>query len=108
VKKPKNYSQKTRDAWLKKRRWPFHIAVIHPTGLWRISCGIYDDHGEGKTLNEAIDDAIRNDRSKKNGCCRTSTVVTEIPEAKARQMLRAIHAMEAALTYDGHHKRCCP
>lgn len=96
-KKP-TYSPRVRSAWLKKRRWPFQVAVFHPSGTWRISAGIYDTHGEGRTFEEAVDDAITNERHNKRGCCtQAHCVITEIPEAKARQMVRAATALLDAL-----------
>ncbi len=105
--KKKRYSQKVRSAWLAKRRWPFHVGVITPYHTWRISAGIYDTFGEGSTFEEAVDDAITNERLRKKGCCTTNVpLVTEITEPKARQMYRAIKAMEKMLT-DGCYRRIC-
>lgn len=104
-KKP-TYSPRVRAQWLKKRRWPFQISVICPTGSWRISAGIYDTFGEGPTFEAAVDDAITNERLRKRGCCSVAApVVTQIPETKSRQMLRAMDAMRKVLT-DGDYRRC--
>lgn len=105
--KNKVYSQNIRSAWLKRRNWPFQASVVQPRGWWRISAGIYDTFGEGATFEEAVDDAITNERLRKKGCCRTSIpVVTQITQPKAWQMLRAMEAMKKVLT-DGCYQRIC-
>lgn len=102
------YSQRVRSAWLRKRFWPFQVSVIHPTRRWRISSGVYDTFGEGATFEEAVDDAITNERLRKRGCAmRSQCVITEIPEPKARQMVRAAEAMLKALTGETSCKRVC-
>lgn len=104
----KKFSNRTRARWLKRRHWPFQISVI-TNGDWRVSAGIYDTFGEGRTLQEAVDDAILNERLRKKGCCLASpAVIVEVNEAKARQMLRACDALKKALTGNNAKYRICP
>jgi hypothetical protein len=108
AKKVPRYSQRVRDRWLKKRRWPFNVAVIYPTGTWRISAGRFEDWGEGKTLNEAVDDAIRSEKLRRSGCCTVAPhLITEVPDAAARQMVRAIEKLHKVLTGECAKRRIC-
>ncbi len=106
-KKKPTYSPRIRTRWLKARRWPFHVGVIHPTGEWCISAGIHDTWGEGPTFEAAVDDAITNERKRGRGCCTLDqAVITEVPPTVSRQMLRAIDKLRAALTGEQFLKRC--
>lgn len=101
------YSPRIRSAWLKKRHWPFQVTTIYPTGSWRVSAGSFDTFGEGATFEEAIDDAITNEKRRKTGCCRVDVaVITEVPATTSRQMLRAIDKMREVLTGGRYNRRC--
>lgn len=61
---------------------------------------------EGKTFDEAVDDAIENEKKRRRGCANVSVpVVTVLPENKSRRMLAAIKALEKCLT-NGDYRRC--
>jgi len=107
AKQIKSFTPSFRSKWLAKRHWPFQISVIHPMRTWRITAGIYDTYGEGATFEEAVDNAINNERERKKGFCTLSVpVITEIPLAVSRQMMRGMEKLTRILT-NGKFI-CCP